>query len=244
MSRTGDAVRTPSFPEDLVSTLQDPTRKESAIGDGAVPAPRTSPEANAAKRSRVARWAVFGAAGVAVATVGALGVTRIGGSGEAAAPRAVVDSNLALKDAPITLPDTVAGLTGLGKADVTSDRQWRAQAQQAAGGAVLAARTYGTTGSNHIVRVVGARADLTGKLELAWAADAGTKVGAVNCTNNTRLTLDQPAKVRPTVMLCWRTSGSLSVYALVIDPKAKTPVPTTDAAQAVESVWRSASSAS
>jgi hypothetical protein len=45
-------------------------------------------------------------------------------------------------------------------------------------------------------------------------------------------------------MLCWRASASLSVYALVIDPKATTPVPTTDAAQAVDSVWRSASSAS
>jgi hypothetical protein len=227
-----------------VSTLQDPTRKESATGDGAVPAPRTSPEAHAVKRSRVARWAVFGVAGVAVATVGALGVTRVGGSGEATAPPAVVDSNLALKDTPITLPDTVAGLAGLGTADVTADPAWRAQAQRGAGNAVFAARTYGTPGSNSIVRVVGARTDLTGKLELAWAADAGTKVGPVSCTNNTKLTPDQPAKIRPTVMLCWRTSGSLSVYALVIDPKATTPVPTTTAAQAVDSVWRSASSAS
>jgi hypothetical protein len=41
-------------------------------------------------------------------------------------------------------------------------------------------------------------------------------------------------------MLCWRTSASLSVYALVIDPKATTPVPMTDAAATVQSVWRDA----
>ena len=63
----------------------------------------------------------------------------------------------------------------------------------------------------------------------------------MSCTNKTRLTPDQPPRVRPTLMLCWRTSPSLSVYTLVVDPKATSPVPTTDAAATVDTVWRSAS---
>jgi hypothetical protein len=146
-----------------------------------------------------------------------------------------------LKDAPITLPETAAGMSPLENGDVTRDPAWQQLAKKAAKGAVFAARTYGHENSNHIVRVVAARTDLTGTLELGWAADAGSKVGAVNCTNTTRLTPDQPPRSRPTLMLCWRTSPSLSVYALVIDPKATSPVPTTDAAATVDAVWRDAS---
>lgn len=230
-----------------MSTLQEPTRDDQGTavvpgkGTGTVPRPRTSPE-RPATRSKVVRWSVYALAGVLVAAVGVAGVTRLNGQQEGEdAPAAAADSNLALKNAPIDLPASAAGLSGLGNADVTQDPAWKQQAKKAAGGAVLAARTYGQKNSNHIVRVVAARADLTGGLELAWAADAGQKVGPVSCTNKTRLTPDQPPRVRPTLMLCWRTSPSLSVYTLVIDPKATSPVPTTDAAATVDTVWRSAS---
>ena len=230
-----------------MSTLQEPTRDDQGTavvpgkGTGAVPRPRTSPE-RPATRNKVIRWSVYALAGVLVAAVGVAGVTKLNGQQEGEdAPAAAADSNLALKNAPIDLPASAAGLSGLGNADVTQDPAWKQQAKKAAGGAVLAARTYGQKNSNHIVRVVAARADLTGGLELAWAADAGQKVGAVSCTNKTRLTPDQPPRVRPTLMLCWRTSPSLSVYTLVVDPKATSPVPTTDAAATVDAVWRSAS---
>jgi hypothetical protein len=230
-------------------STQQPTRDDQgrdAFGtprDGTVPRPRTSPE-RPATRNQVVRWAVYAVAGVLVAAVGVAGVTKLNGQQEGGdTPSAVTDSNLALKNAPITLPATVAGMNPLENGDVTRDPTWQQLAKKAAKGGVLAARTYGHENSNHIVRVVAARADLTGTLELAWAADAGHKVGAVNCTNTTRLTPDQPPRVRPTLMLCWRTSPSLSVYALVIDPKATSPVPTTDAAATVDAVWRSASNA-
>ena len=230
-----------------MSTLQEPTRDDQGTavvpgkGTGAVPRPRTSPERRATRNTAV-RWSVYALAGVLVAAVGVAGVTKLNGQQEGEdAPAAAADSNLALKNAPIDLPASAAGLSGLGNADVTQDPAWKQQAKKAAGGAVLAARTYGQKNSNHIVRVVAARADLTGGLELAWAADAGQKVGAVSCTNKTRLTPDQPPRVRPTLMLCWRTSPSLSVYTLVVDPKATSPVPTTDAAATVDAVWRSAS---
>ncbi len=227
-----------------MSTLQDPTHDERTTvpGDGTVPRPRTAPEQPSGRRAHLVRWAAYAVAGVVVAAVGVLGVTRLTGQEQAgeAAPPAAVDSNLALKDAPITLPATAGGKSPVGATDVTRKPAWIQQAKQAAHGAVFAAQTYGTPGSYDIVRVVAARTDLTGALELAWAGDAGTKVGPVSCTNKTKLTPDQPARVRPTVMLCWRTSASLSVYALVIDPKATTPVPMTDAAATVQSVWRDA----
>ncbi len=233
-----------------MSTLQEPTRDEAAsttgtgAGAGTVPAqrrPRRAAE-QPAGRNRLVRWGVYAVAGVLVAAVGVAGVSRLGGreQADAAPPAAAVDSNVALRSAPITLPETAGGKRPMGASDLTRKPQWIQQATKAAGGAVLAARTYGAPGSYDIVRVVAARADLTGALELAWAGDAGTKVGAVSCTNRTRFTPDQPARVRPTVMLCWRTSGSLSVYVLVIDPKATTPVPMADAAATVDSVWRSA----
>ena len=232
-----------------MSTLQEPTRDDqgtdapAANGNGTVPRPRTSPE-RPASRNHVVRWAVYGVAAVLVAAVGVVGVTKLNGQQEGGdTPSAAGDADLALKNATISLPATAAGMRPLETGDITRDPMWQQQAKKAAKGGMFAARTYGHGNSNHIVRVVAARADLTGALELAWAADAGHKVGAVNCTNTTRLTPDQPPRVRPTLMLCWRTSPSLSVYALVIDPKATSPVPATDAAATVDVVWRAASDA-
>ena len=230
-----------------MSTLQDPTHDEQqtlATGDGTVPSQRTSPE-QPTGRGRAIRWGVYAVASALVAGVGVLGVTRLTSQqqGDDAPPAAAVDSNVALKNAPITLPATAGGKKPLGATDVTRRPEWQQQAKQAVRGAVFAAQTYGTPGSFNIVRVVAARTDLTGALEMTWAGDAGTKVGPVSCTNNIRLTTQQVPKIRPTVMLCWRTSASLSVYVLVIDPKATTPVPNTDAAATVQSVWRSAANA-
>src|SRR4051794_29561833 len=183
-----------------MSTLQDPTHHESqtaaGAGDGIVPRPRTAPEQTSG-RGRVVRWAVYAVAGVLIAGVGVLGVTRLTGQeqGDVAPPPAAADSNVALKNAPISLPDTAGGKSPVGTTDVTRKPEWLQQAKQAVHGGVFAARTYGTPGSYDIVRVVAARTDLTGALELAWAGDTGTKVGPVSCTNKTRLTPDQPAKV-------------------------------------------------
>ena len=235
-----------------MSTLQDPSAETTATGDETVPRPRSAPRQApeqaappASGRARAVRWTVYGLAGVLVAAVGVLGVTRMTGQGQGddAPPAAAVDSNVALKNAPITLPATAGGKKPLGPTDVTKNPEWLKQAKNAVHGAVLAARTYGTPGTFDIVRVVAARADLTGQLEMTWAGDAGTKVGASTCTNDIRLTPQQPAKIRPTVMLCWRTSASLSVYVLVINPRATSPVPMTDAANTVQDVWRSASNA-
>ena len=84
---------------------------------------------------------------------------------------------------------------------------------------------------HHTLRVVSARKDLTGYHELGWAADSGHAVGAARCTQNFRIGgPNVPARVRPTMLLCWRTSQTRSVYVLAVDidrkPSEQTAVAT------------------
>ena len=140
---------------------------------------------------------------------------------------------------PVDLPATMAGLPTL-SADPLHGTSWQQKAALAAGGRAWAARTYGHAGAAKSIRVVVARTDLTGKLEQAWAAGAGTQVGRATCTHDTKLTPTSPARVRPTVLICWRTTPGLSAYALVIDPKATAPVPDADGAAALDTAWQAA----
>jgi hypothetical protein len=85
----------------------------------------------------------------------------------------------------------------------------------------VAGRSYGSAQVRRQIRVVAGRADLTGKLEFAWAADAGRTVtssaGAAHCTQNLKLAAGSVAAVRPTMILCSRTTAALSAYAVIID---------------------------
>ncbi|WP_148308129.1 hypothetical protein [Actinoplanes friuliensis] len=78
-------------------------------------------------------------------------------------------------------------------------------------------RTYGsvrTTGET--LKVYSAKDDLTGQKELAWVADGGESVGDARCTQKIRVSPDAPAKERPTLLLCWRTSETKSVYTVSV----------------------------
>jgi hypothetical protein len=118
--------------------------------------------------------------------------------------------------------------------DVTQTEQWKGQAAKALDGARYFARTYSTSPTSPTARVVVAATDLTGKLEQAWAADAGTAVGDDRCTQ--KLNLGEHVAVRPTVSLCWRTTAELSAYVLVIDPRH--PVRLDAAAAALDQAWK------
>ncbi|MEV4709260.1 hypothetical protein [Actinoplanes sp. NPDC049316] len=87
------------------------------------------------------------------------------------------------------------------------------------------ALTVATIGSlkddKSTMKVVSARLDLTGQRELRLAADKGEKVGAASCTQKIRVSPDLPARVRPSLLLCWRTSASKSVYTVAVDLKGK-----------------------
>jgi hypothetical protein len=71
-------------------------------------------------------------------------------------------------------------------------------------------RTGGT------MRVVTARHDLSGQRELLWAADDGEPFGDARCTQNFHFSNNVKPRVRPTMLLCWRTSNQKSVVTVAV----------------------------
>jgi hypothetical protein len=71
--------------------------------------------------------------------------------------------------------------------------------------------------TNGSLRIITARGDLTGQRELLWAADQGRKHGDVTCTQTFHFASNDPPAVRPTMLLCWRTSDAKSVATVMID---------------------------
>jgi hypothetical protein len=67
------------------------------------------------------------------------------------------------------------------------------------------------------MRIVSARGDLTDLRELAWPADSGTRIGSARCTQNFRFNRQAAPGIRPTLLICWRTSATKSVYTVVSD---------------------------
>lgn len=162
----------------------------------------------------------------------------VAGGGAAAAWYAGVFEHQPSSDtkATVAVPEKVGGLAPAAPAlDFAQVPAWQAKASAAVGGATVVGKQYGSAKDRKTIRVVAARADLTGKLELAWAADKGTKQGDARCTNNLKLTEASAPKVRPTMLLCWRTSETFSAYSIVIDfdhaPKAQ------EAVKAIDDIW-------
>jgi hypothetical protein len=85
------------------------------------------------------------------------------------------------------------------------------------------------------LKVVSARADLTGYRELGWVADPGEEVGSARCSDTIRLSVDAKPVKHPTLLICWRTSARKSVYTLAVKPKGK-PSPK-DSAAAIDRQW-------
>jgi hypothetical protein len=96
--------------------------------------------------------------------------------------------------------------------------------------------TSGTLPKDHrTLKVISARGDLSGAHELTWVADSGHRVGDALCTQNFRFDANSPARERPTMLLCWRTSASRSVLTITVDidnrPSEKASVAT------INKVW-------
>ena len=72
----------------------------------------------------------------------------------------------------------------------------------------------GSLAEGGTLKVVSARADLTGQRELGIVADEGRAVGDARCTQNIRFSEGQPAQEKPTLLICWRTSAGKSVYTV------------------------------
>jgi hypothetical protein len=63
--------------------------------------------------------------------------------------------------------------------------------------------------------------DLSGQTPVLWAAGGTWTVGRATCTQTVRFANNSEAKVRPTMMLCWRTSAQRSVATVLVDMKNK-----------------------
>jgi hypothetical protein len=85
------------------------------------------------------------------------------------------------------------------------------------------------------MRVMSARYDLSGQREMLWAADRGSKVGDVRCTQNFHFSATGRPAIRPTMLLCWRTSSDRSVVVLTV---AKSPS-MKGAADVIDEKWAS-----
>jgi hypothetical protein len=66
------------------------------------------------------------------------------------------------------------------------------------------------------MRIMTAKGDLSGQREMLWAADGGKPVGDARCTQKFHFSANGEAAVRPTMLLCWRTSAARSVVVLSI----------------------------
>ena len=86
----------------------------------------------------------------------------------------------------------------------------------------VSVRNTGSLQQGGTMRIVSAPYDLTGTRELLWAADEGNPAGDdVRCTQNFKLSNDTEARVRPSMLLCWRTSAGKSVVTVAVARKGK-----------------------
>jgi hypothetical protein len=71
-----------------------------------------------------------------------------------------------------------------------------------------------TTPDGANVRILSARYDITERWRLLYAADLGQPRGLARCTQNFRTDEEQLGRVRPGLLLCWRTSAGRSVVTV------------------------------
>jgi hypothetical protein len=93
------------------------------------------------------------------------------------------------------------------------------RALSAKGNALVNERTENT--SEGTVKVVTAKADLTGQRELLMAADDGTPIGQARCTQRLRFANAAAPREVPTVLLCWRVSAQRSVVTFAVSKTGK-----------------------
>jgi hypothetical protein len=101
--------------------------------------------------------------------------------------------------------------------------------------AAVTETTVGSAADGGTVKISSARGDLTGYAEMAWAADKGQPVGSARCTHKFRFAQGAPGATKPTMLLCWRTSATRSVYTLAVSPSGKPKAATSVAA--IDAQW-------
>lgn len=140
--------------------------------------------------------------------------------------------------APASLPSQVDGLKEADTETAKGQQKAFEEKAQKLGDVTVVGRTYTSDNKRRTVKIVMGRTDLTGKLDLAWPADEGRKVGDSRCTSNLKLTPSGKPGVRKTMLVCWRTSKTLSAYSVIIDFD-KTPKDS-EGVEALMQAWNAA----
>ncbi|WP_436527525.1 hypothetical protein [Actinoplanes sp. HUAS TT8] len=86
------------------------------------------------------------------------------------------------------------------------------------------------------MKITTAAYDLSGRRPLNWAADQGTDVDGSKCTQKFHFSQGDPGGLRPTMLLCWRTSDKRSVAVLSVTPNGKPSI--ADSTATVDSEWK------
>jgi hypothetical protein len=173
-----------------------------------------------------------------VVIVAAAAVLAAGIGGAAMITRSGPSAPAGPVNAPASLPDRVSGLDQADSATAEGQQKAFEESARKLGDVTVVGRTYTSADRRRTIKVVVGRTDLFGKLDLAWAADRGREVGAARCTANLKLTANSKPSVRKTMLLCWRTSDSLSAYSVIIDFD-RTPKDA-DGVAALQQAWNAA----
>ncbi|GIF13034.1 hypothetical protein [Actinoplanes teichomyceticus] len=82
-------------------------------------------------------------------------------------------------------------------------------------------RTRGSLKEGGIVRIVAAPGDLTGQGELAWVAGGVRSYRDARCSQTFKFSTSPTPRKRDNLLICWRTSATKSVVAVVVDPQGR-----------------------
>jgi hypothetical protein len=222
-------------------------------------------DADAARRSRRRKQAVVGAAGLAALLGGgaflfaethdAATMAREAGSPAPAvtspttpttapSPRASTKARRPTADRQGTSPSpsksksaaerVAEARAAAAKNGIRVERPLTPHALPGATGPVTETNT-GSLASGGTMRVTSARYDLTGQRELLWAADGGTAVGEARCTQNFHFTNAKKPRIRPTMLMCWRTSPAKSVITIAVVKQGRPSTATS--VEALDAEW-------
>jgi hypothetical protein len=134
-----------------------------------------------------------------------------------AASASVAASVTAGRPAPASASASASAATSVPAVHPTPGATAAPSSRLAAGVSVLVSAS-GTLPKDHqTLTVVYAKGDLTGHRELTWVADGGHAVGSARCSQKFRVGPTGVPAVRPTMLICWHTSATRSVYTVLVD---------------------------
>jgi len=170
------------------------------------------------RKYQVAGVVALGAAMVAATLIVGLGVDKRNGEQRIASRPPLVQQQPSTP-APASAPAVESGAPPA--APKSAQAQPRVDAQKEGVAKVTVTTSGSVSKDKKTLKVVSAPTDLSGQRELAWAADNGRAVGDARCTQNFQFNPQSRAGVRPTMLLCWRTSPTKSVYTVLVDLSQK-----------------------